>query len=49
MGGTVDLMRALEDSLAKATNVSIHAYYKAQGFESCPRCGEWIAEQSGRS
>lgn len=48
MGGTVDLMAALEDSLAKAKNASIHAYYKKQGFDSCPRCGEWIAEQMGR-
>lgn len=40
----VDLMKALEDSLAAAKEQlsSTHAYFKAQGFESCPECGLWL-------
>jgi hypothetical protein len=30
---------------------TVHAYYRHQGFESCPDCGEWIATapHNGRS
>ena len=47
-GSDIDLMAALEDSLLEASKMpTIHGYYKRQGFESCPRCGEWLLPPTG--
>jgi hypothetical protein len=26
---------------------TIHGYYRRQGYENCPKCGEWLASPNG--
>lgn len=40
-GGTVEPKR-------RAGMSTMHGYYLAQGYESCPECGHWLLPQTSR-